>query len=617
MGNNIIKDLVGEVAEELSEITQKHKDFFLNQIEKDIKSIKGQIEYVKTALKQKDIENWEKREFTEVWKDNVKELKNMIERQKKVKSWPISEGKLLEGVFGKFDMGAGAKGNGITIWDRNQKQGGDYKTIAHISDDGKLKIYDNDVKKEKELMKRLSIMVMAQKDYWKSVGKQLEGQIKEAKKYKPNQKISKQEWSKIKKFNKHIGQDGTYYVTQLTNKGTTLVPVVVEEKNKGLWHNIHAKRKRGEKPAKPGDKDYPKTLDIDENDKEGKMAKFDAKETYQDAVDVFKMIDQYDDLPEWLEAKITKASDYMNSVKDYLTHHHSGTNEGKLKEQISSFNVIQDRLVDLGFGNMVVSWRGTKKKVKDIKPGNRIDNITLEKTINTLLKNKSMSYDGNDYKVTPQGKKYFKGTLQLEGKTKYKFVKKFKDLKAAQKFASDSGEAVVTKSKDGQWNVSVLEEAKKRDYKAEYKKFQSSTKAKKYRAELNKYNRQKGTYGNGDKKDASHKGGKIAGFEAESKNRGRAEKSRLKKEGVVNEGRDDVIKKLFIQMDKQSEFKNIKGAKTSDFNKVKKWVKKRAGIPEFAAGVVALDYTEYKAGKKKLDQAVKDVVKHLGRKYNK
>jgi hypothetical protein len=78
---------------------------------------------------------------------------------------------------------------------------------------------------------------------------------------------------------------------------------------------------------------------------------------------------------------------------------------------------------------------------------------------------------------------------------------------------------------------SVNEEAK-RDYKAEYKKFQSSTESKKYRAELNKYNRDKGTYGNGDGKDASHKGGKIVGFEAESKNRGRAEKSRLKKESA-------------------------------------------------------------------------------------
>lgn len=39
-------------------------------------------------------------------------------------------------------------------------------------------------------------------------------------------------------------------------------------KPKGLWHNIHAKRKRGEAPAKPGDKDYPKTLNVE---KGGKM----------------------------------------------------------------------------------------------------------------------------------------------------------------------------------------------------------------------------------------------------------------------------------------------------------------------------------------------------------
>ena len=58
--------------------------------------------------------------------------------------------------------------------------------------------------------------------------------------------------------------------------------------------------------------------------------------------------------------------------------------------------------------------------------------------------------------------------------------------------------------------------------KAAYdKKFNAQPAQKKNRAELNKYNRDKGTYGNGDGKDASHKGGKIAGFEAQSKNRGR------------------------------------------------------------------------------------------------
>ena len=67
-----------------------------------------------------------------------------------------------------------------------------------------------------------------------------------------------------------------------------------------------------------------------------------------------------------------------------------------------------------------------------------------------------------------------------------------------------------------------------RDYKDEYKKFQSSEKMRKYRAELNRYNRKKGTYGNGDGKDASHKDGKIVGMEDQSTNRGRAEASRLK-----------------------------------------------------------------------------------------
>ena len=39
--------------------------------------------------------------------------------------------------------------------------------------------------------------------------------------------------------------------------------VTIAEGKKGLWDNIHAKRKRGEKPAKKGDKDYPKTLNVE------------------------------------------------------------------------------------------------------------------------------------------------------------------------------------------------------------------------------------------------------------------------------------------------------------------------------------------------------------------
>ena len=86
--------------------------------------------------------------------------------------------------------------------------------------------------------------------------------------------------------------------------------------------------------------------------------------------------------------------------------------------------------------------------------------------------------------------------------------------------------------------------AEDRDYKDEYKKFQSSKKMKKYRAELNQYNRRKGTYGNRDRKDASHKNGRIVGFEDESVNRGRAEKSRLKVEEDFYLGEDITPKQL-------------------------------------------------------------------------
>lgn len=69
---------------------------------------------------------------------------------------------------------------------------------------------------------------------------------------------------------------------------------------------------------------------------------------------------------------------------------------------------------------------------------------------------------------------------------------------------------------------------KKRDY-TKQKKYNATPAQKKYRAELNKYNREAGTYGNGDGLDASHKGGKITGFEKASTNRARKPKKRKKK----------------------------------------------------------------------------------------
>lgn len=53
------------------------------------------------------------------------------------------------------------------------------------------------------------------------------------------------------------------------------------------------------------------------------------------------------------------------------------------------------------------------------------------------------------------------------------------------------------------------------------KKHAAKPEAKRKRAEANKYNRDKGTYGNGDGLDASHKGGRVVGFEKAKTNRRR------------------------------------------------------------------------------------------------
>lgn len=57
---------------------------------------------------------------------------------------------------------------------------------------------------------------------------ELENLVKESK-VKTKKTISKQEWSKIPKYNKHIGQDGTKYIMQYSdNLGTYLQAVIVE-----------------------------------------------------------------------------------------------------------------------------------------------------------------------------------------------------------------------------------------------------------------------------------------------------------------------------------------------------------------------------------------------------
>jgi len=150
-----------------------------------------------------------------------------------------------------------------------------------------------------------------------------------------------------------------------------------------------------------------------------------------------------------------------------------------------------------------------KGEVKGSEVSKAIKKAAKSMKTSSTKKYASTKHKGLPNKVKEEG---FGGDLKGEDKKRFERARKANGEQLGYKLSGTSD---------------VKED---RDYKEEYKKYGSSTKSKKYRAELNQYNRKKGTYGNGDGKDASHKGGKIVGFESQSKNRGRAEKSRLKKE---------------------------------------------------------------------------------------
>lgn len=59
-------------------------------------------------------------------------------------------------------------------------------------------------------------------------------------------------------------------------------------------------------------------FDIGEYDQEGDMAKSDLRSILANAKRVHDMLEDSDNLPEWVQSKITKAEDYMSTVANYM-----------------------------------------------------------------------------------------------------------------------------------------------------------------------------------------------------------------------------------------------------------------------------------------------------------
>ena len=81
---------------------------------------------------------------------------------------------------------------------------------------------------------------------------------------------------------------------------------------------VYAQEDDMEDMQKQSDAGEPSADDKAEYDQEGRMAKSDLK-TAKDAADELRSIlDDDENLPEWVQAKITKAVDYLDTARDYM-----------------------------------------------------------------------------------------------------------------------------------------------------------------------------------------------------------------------------------------------------------------------------------------------------------
>ena len=151
---------------------------------------------------------------------------------------------------------------------------------------------------------------------------------------------------------------------------------VVTEKKKGLWDNIHAKRKRGEKPAKPGDKDYPKTLNVEGYDKPDEKLKTDR--------DMFNI-----------------PKEKQNAAKERLLAK-AKAKRAKLKEdiwdQVDIFEEMNDWEISL-LSDTIIEDIVTDVFIEELQEGRDIDSVTdmlcesVDYSLNLLTEVSDKYYD--------------------------------------------------------------------------------------------------------------------------------------------------------------------------------------------------------------------------------
>jgi len=115
--------------------------------------------------------------------------------------------------------------------------------------------------------------------------------------------------------------------------------------------------------------------DPNEYDKEGEMAENQLRTIIDAAEDLIDLLEDDDNLPEWAQNKITKAVDYLDSVRDYMVSDAEGEEdddeEDNLEEATGKLNAKGE--IEMTAKNYAKVHKDYKTKMQGVPYAMQID----------------------------------------------------------------------------------------------------------------------------------------------------------------------------------------------------------------------------------------------------
>ena len=124
--------------------------------------------------------------------------------------------------------------------------------------------------------------------------------------------------------------------------------------------------------------------DPNEYDMEGDMMKNQLRQIDSAINKLMGMIRDDENLPEWVQSKVTKATDYIRSVRDYLEAEKADTQQidGEKKPRMETLQILRKRAKDL----LEASY-SDRSKVKDFSK----EKTPVETIVKTLTKDRKVN----------------------------------------------------------------------------------------------------------------------------------------------------------------------------------------------------------------------------------